>query len=691
MIHYIISEDEIQALSLYQELKGALILEEGIHELKTVLLDDIFHTKNESFPIVLIMDDYEGDIRKIFDALFPYYQCYVYQAKSKEKALKILEMTKPWFYTMDISISSGTEDLVDSEGYKVIKSQKENPTICEISSITISRKSVIKAIEEEEYNHFYIWKNDQNFTSELLKYSHKASLLYLMKKEKYDEETAIKELERIYKNIRSSSIEQKNSALSSIVGNSSEVKKLQKKIKTFANSNIPILILGKTGTGKELVAEAIHQLSGRSGVLKKLNVAGLDDYLFSDTLFGHKKGAFTGAATDRKGMIEFAEGGTLFLDEIGEISKESQIKLLRLLENGEFYPLGSDLVKKSGARILFATRRSPDELQSDENFREDFWYRINRNRIDVPSLDERNDDIPLLIDHFVDKFSSDEREQLLQDEAVVVHIDDSISKLLKMISWPGNVRELKNVIEQTYYSSENHRNVRMLRVSNLPKDIKEKLNLIQDETEHLLKIISIKLYKILSSVFGNEVWSNLTKENIIDNSQRSYKEFLDRITKDNIISNYHHFISSANSIVKLILNLKLEKEDFIDGFQVFLEKDPSLFNNHEITVIQIWDKFLEMKLKTPSDPEFIIDLRKVLCKKSEYDHQLKTGLLWLAVISLNIKSHKDFEFLRNFFTTPFRVKKTKKKKNPNSQPPRTYYDSVKSRYYFSSNWKEYTK
>ena len=174
-------------------------------------------------------------------------------------------------------------------------------------------------------------------------------------------------------------------------------------IEAIAANPLPVLITGETGVGKELVAKALHRLSGRTGDLVTVNVAGLDDHLFADTLFGHKKGAFTGADTARDGLVEQASGGTLFLDEIGDLSVESQVKLLRLLQEGKYYPLGEDVPKLTDARIIVATNRDIDSLMKAETFRRDLYYRLQTHHIHVPPLRDRRDDLPLLVEHFLDK------------------------------------------------------------------------------------------------------------------------------------------------------------------------------------------------------------------------------------------------------------------------------------------------
>ncbi|MDZ7767137.1 MAG: sigma 54-interacting transcriptional regulator [Melioribacteraceae bacterium] len=210
-------------------------------------------------------------------------------------------------------------------------------------------------------------------------------------------------------------------------------------MEAIAKTNLPVLITGETGTGKELIANAIHKVSGRKGELVPVNVAGVDDNLFSDTLFGHKKGAFTGAEIERKGLIERAEDGTLFLDEIGDLNIESQVKLLRLLQEGQFYPLGSDIAKLSNARIIVATNRSIKSLQSSNTFREDLYYRLRSHHINIPPLRERKKDIPYLIDFFLIRAAKELGKTKPRPPK-------ELYTLLSNYHFPGNIRELEGII-----------------------------------------------------------------------------------------------------------------------------------------------------------------------------------------------------------------------------------------------------
>jgi DNA-binding NtrC family response regulator len=170
-----------------------------------------------------------------------------------------------------------------------------------------------------------------------------------------------------------------------------------------------------------------------------VNVAGLDDNLFSDTLFGHRKGAFTGADTERKGLIEKAENGTLFLDEIGDLRVESQVKLLRLLQDGQYYPLGSDIAKLSNARVIVATHRDIRSMQAGNDFRQDLYYRLKSHHINIPPLRERQSDLPYLVDHFVAQAAAELGKKRPAPPK-------ELFTLLKNYPFPGNVRELRGMI-----------------------------------------------------------------------------------------------------------------------------------------------------------------------------------------------------------------------------------------------------
>ena len=210
-------------------------------------------------------------------------------------------------------------------------------------------------------------------------------------------------------------------------------------VEAVAKSPQPLLITGESGVGKELIARAAHRLSGCRGKLVTVNVAGLDDTVFADTLFGHVRGAFTGAEQIRRGMIEEAADGTLFLDEIGDLSIPSQVKLLRLLQEGEYFALGSDLPKRLKARVVVATHQNLPDKERTGVFRRDLYYRLSTHQVHLPALRERRGDIPLLLEHFLEEAAG----ALGKKKPVPAK---GLVQYLATYAFPGNVRELKAMV-----------------------------------------------------------------------------------------------------------------------------------------------------------------------------------------------------------------------------------------------------
>jgi len=243
---------------------------------------------------------------------------------------------------------------------------------------------------------------------------------------------------------------QHSEAFSEIVTNNGTMRSIFQYIEAISISPQPVLITGETGVGKELVAKAIHTLSNRKGNFVPVNVAGLDDNVFADTLFGHKKGAFTGADQSRSGLIEQAAGGTLFLDEIGDLSTTSQVKLLRLLQDGEFFPLGSDIAKHTDARVVVATNQNLQTLQESGKFRKDLYYRLRAHHIHIPPLRERYEDLPILVNHFLEKASKALGKQKLMPP-------EELFSVLATYPLPGNIRELESMIFDAVTSCKTER------------------------------------------------------------------------------------------------------------------------------------------------------------------------------------------------------------------------------------------
>lgn len=234
----------------------------------------------------------------------------------------------------------------------------------------------------------------------------------------------------------------RKSGLKHILGQSKAVQELYQKINKMSLCKVNVIISGETGTGKELAARAIHYLSRRAGKpFIPVNCGAIPESLFENELFGHVKGAFTDAGLQQTGLVREAEGGTLFLDEIGVLSPHIQVKLLRLLQDKEYKPLGEAKLRKADIRITAATNRDIRNLVKEGMLRKDLYYRLNIASLYIPPLRERMEDIPILVQHFIDKYSReyDKPTKGLSEDAM---------RAFRSYSWPGNIRELENKIQQ---------------------------------------------------------------------------------------------------------------------------------------------------------------------------------------------------------------------------------------------------
>jgi DNA-binding NtrC family response regulator len=253
----------------------------------------------------------------------------------------------------------------------------------------------------------------------------------------------IKELERENRTLRKYLLAQDAEhpeAFEDIITQNKAMKTLFLYVESIAQTDKPVLITGETGVGKELFAQAIHRVSRRKdATFLAVNVASYDETMFNDTLFGHVRGAYTGADTLRKGLVETAAGGTLFLDEIGDLPQTCQVKLLRLLEVHEFFPLGSDIPKRSNARLVCATNRNLKAACETGSFRNDLYYRLVTHHLHIPPLKERPEDIPLLIERFV-------LDAVKECGKPKIAVSQDVVSLLKNYAFPGNVRELKSIL-----------------------------------------------------------------------------------------------------------------------------------------------------------------------------------------------------------------------------------------------------
>ena len=232
-----------------------------------------------------------------------------------------------------------------------------------------------------------------------------------------------------------------------IIGKSPALLKVLETVRRVAPTNAPVLITGESGTGKELIAEALHRSSRRAGErFVKVNLGGISQSLFESEMFGYRKGAFTGAVADRIGRFELADKGTIFLDEIGDLDPSSQVKLLRVLQDQTFEPLGDSHTKQVNTRLVCATNADLTTLIQEGRFREDLYYRINLITVHLPALRERKEDIPLLAEHFI-------RKQCEADSLPIVTLSDDAVRFLQSLSFPGNIRQLKNMVERAVLMS----------------------------------------------------------------------------------------------------------------------------------------------------------------------------------------------------------------------------------------------
>ncbi len=280
--------------------------------------------------------------------------------------------------------------------------------------------------------------------------------------------------------------------LENIIGNHEKMVEVFKLVEKVASIDVPVLIYGESGTGKELIAGAIHSSSNRSEApFVVINCGALPESLQESELFGHVKGAFTGAILNKKGLFEEANGGTVFLDEIGEMSLSTQVKLLRVIQDGEVRPVGGNTTNLVNSRLIIASNRDLKAMVNLNKFRADLFYRIDVIQISLPPLRKRKSDIPLLIDHFLKKFS-------LKLKKNVRSISPSALSILMSYGWPGNVRELENVIERSVILTKGDE----ILLDDLPSD----LTIMQESTIFPLQIeTKLTLEEIEKNVILNRL------------------------------------------------------------------------------------------------------------------------------------------------------------------------------------------
>ena len=340
----------------------------------------------------------------------------VVTATSREEAMTIIRSRQPQLILMDMNYSlstTGDEGLILLRQAKLFRPDTPVILMTAWGSIPLA----VKGIQAGAFDFVTKpWDNDML----LSRISTALELSSAIENETEDESTFDK---------------------GGIIGNSAGLTRVLDTVARAAATDAPILIMGENGTGKEMVAEAVHRNSRRNdGPFVKVNLGGVPASLFENEMFGHKKGAFTGATADRTGRFEMADNGTIFLDEIGDLDMSCQVKLLRVLQEGTFEPLGDSRTRRVNVRVVCATNADLPAMVADGRFREDLYYRINLITVTLPPLRERREDIPALARHFADMSSHGEEKADITPDAM---------RYLASLPYPGNIRELRNLVERT--------------------------------------------------------------------------------------------------------------------------------------------------------------------------------------------------------------------------------------------------
>jgi len=306
---------------------------------------------------------------------------------------------------------------------------------------------------------------------------------------------------------------------SKIIGNSLCMQNVYRLIDKAAGTKVNVLITGESGTGKELVARAIHYNSSEhSGPFVTVNCTAIPDTLLESELFGHVKGAFTGAKSSRAGFFQIADGGTLFLDEIGDASLSMQGKLLRAIQNKEIFMVGSSRVQKVNTRILTATNMDLKSLVKRGLFREDLYYRLNIIEIAMPPLHERGEDILLLVQLFMEKLSNEMNRP-------VPHFSDRVLQIFKTYRWQGNVRELENLVQRLVVLVDNE----LIDVTDLPEQMRFSINRQQGFDRPLIEVEAEYILNVLNSVKGNKTKA----AEILEIDRKTLREKIKKANLDN--------------------------------------------------------------------------------------------------------------------------------------------------------------
>ena len=412
---------------------------------------------------ILIVDD-EKNYLTILSALLEDEGFEVLTAPGGSEALEIHKSS-------DLDLILTDMKMPKMDGIELLENIKENDPDLPVIMMT-AHGTVDKAVEAMQKGAYtYVLKPFDN--ERLIIYVKKAASMYQVVKENRRLRDAVESQYRF----------------GNIIGKSKKMRDVFDTIQKVAPSSATVLIEGESGTGKELVARSIHFNSPRrEKPFVAVNCSALAENLLESELFGHEKGAFTGAVATKKGRFELADGGTLFLDEIGELSANLQVKLLRVLQEKVFERVGGVRTISVDIRILAATNKDLQQEMKDGRFREDLYYRLNVVHLVLPPLKARQEDIRLLVNHFIKKYASERRSA-----APVTGVDQEVDRLFYDYNWPGNIRELENVIERVMILCPGE----IMRVSDLPKGFKDNVY----NTLHLEGIpADAKLYDTLATI-----------------------------------------------------------------------------------------------------------------------------------------------------------------------------------------------
>ena len=415
---------------------------------------------------ILVVDD-EAIVRESLGDWLKDADYQVFTAESGPEALKVIEKEKPVIMIADLVMPS-------MDGIELMKRAKARQPGIEVIIITAyaSIPTAITAMKEGAYDYI-----EKPFCPE------RAELL--VKK-------LAEHQELIEENLSLRQRLEDRYHFENIITKSPKMQRLIELIKVVGKSNATVLITGESGTGKELVARATHSQSSRHNKpFVAVSCAALPESLLESELFGHEKGSFTGAYTQKKGKFEFANGGTLFLDEVGEMSANIQVHLLRVLEEKEFTRVGGNEPIRVDLRVISATNKDLRKAIEKQEFREDLYYRLNVVNIELPPLRERKEDIPLLAEHFLNKFAADNRKE-------VTGFSPDAMEFLLDYDWPGNVRELENAIERAVILVKDS----LITVADLPQ---ENLSLVRSAStgKNLKEVEKNHVLNVLRKTGGN--------------------------------------------------------------------------------------------------------------------------------------------------------------------------------------------